>query len=458
MSKPRVISKLSVGLPEISHSGKALIPASNFGAAIHELGHTFGLQHDSRVHAKRIYTKSTLKDWMTTSYCAAEWLSVSRYFNPTQEIINQEPNVEMLTPQFVSPPNKIRLSFEITDSDGLHQAQLFNPFGDIFNPLKDYPSIIGCKQLDGKKTNIEFVTIDLIDGNSVVLRVIDVNGNFTWHSFPINIPELLPQPEEILIRDPNLASAVREILDMSPDKTITQRDMLSLKWLSVPEHQITDLTGLEHAIRLRVLILQRNQVVDIRPLSVMTELLQLYIHENKISDIRPIAKLTQLTDLSITGNSIRDITPLASLTNLEYLDLTSLQISDIKPLSGLVNLESLLIRKTPIMDVTPLASLTQLKYLSLEENRINDARPIAELKNLQALALWLNQVSDLKPLTELTNLKSLDLRLNQIRDIKPLAELTNLRSLEVSKNQISDINPLTETDEFTIIRSCRKPN
>ena len=443
-----------------SRNGQALIPAANFHAAIHELGHTFGLSHDSRVYAKRIYTRlAPARDWMITSFCAAEWLDVHRYFNPSQEPINENTSVQMLTPSLAAPPHAIRLRFELADSDGLHQAQLFRPFGD-------YPSVIACKQLDGKRATVEFVTTDLIGGNTVGLTVIDVNGNFTWHSFPINITDLLPQPEEILIRDPNLASAVREALGLSPGDTITQIDMLRLTNFGVPERQITDLTGLEHAIRLRRLGLGRNQIRDITPLSTMKELTQLYIRENKISHIRPVAELTQLEEFSIEGNLItditplstlselislviqdnpvRDITPLAALANLEYLDITNIQISDVGALVSLGNLEDLRINKILVRDITPLAALAQLKTLSMEEIEISDIRPLTELKNLQALALLNNQISDINPLTELRNLQSLDLRVNQISDISPLAELKNLQSLDLSKNQISDINPLTE--------------
>ncbi|MCY3743788.1 MAG: leucine-rich repeat domain-containing protein [Candidatus Poribacteria bacterium] len=450
-----------------SRSGTVLIPAANFHAAIHELGHAFGLQHDSRVYAKRIYTRlAPARDWMITSFCAAEWLDVHRYFNPSQEPINENTSVQMLTPSLAAPPHAIRLQFEVTDPDGLHQAQLFRPFGD-------YPSVIACKQLDGQRATIKFVTTDLIDGNTVALRVMDVNGNFTGHSFPINITDLLPQPEEILFPDPNLASAVREALGLSPSDIITQIDMLRLTHFGVPERQITNLTGLEHAIRLRWLALGRNQIHDITPLSTMKELKQLYLRENKISHIQSVTELTQLEELHISENLIRDITPLevlselislvvrdnpvrnitslAALTNLEYLDLTNIQISDISPLAGLGHLEHLRVNKIPVTDITPLAALTQLKTLNMHENRLSDVRPLAELKKLQGLGIVHNQISDIDPLAELRQLQSLDLRLNQIDDISPLAELEHLQSLDISKNQISDISPLTELKKLQLL-------
>ena len=444
-----------------SRNGKVLIPASNFGAAIHELGHAFGLQHDSRVGANNIFTLPGYYDQMTNSFCAAEWLDVNRYFNLSKKPFNEDTSVEMRTPSLAVPPHVIRVQFEVTDSDGLHQAQLFKPFGD-------YPSVIACKQLDGQRTTIEFVTTDLIGGNTVALRVMDVNGNFTWHSFPINITDLLPHPEEILITDPNLASAVQEALGLFPGDTITQIDMLRLTKFVVPERQITDLTGLEHAIRLRVLFLEPNQIHDITTISKMKELTQLSIRNNNISNIQPISELTYLEDLIISENNIIDITPIASLRELRYLVIVDNPVSDISPISSLtnlqhlelenvrvsdissvrwkdlVNLEHIRIHKSPLSDIPPLSSLTKIKSISMHHNNIVNIPPLSEFKNLQSLSIVQNQITDITSIATLKNLTQLDLRLNQIIDTSPIAGLRNLESLDIWGNRIIDISPLSE--------------
>ena len=74
---------------------------------------------------------------------------------------------------------------------------------------------------------VEFVINGLSGGSAtIVLRIMDVNGNFTAHFFPINMTDLLPPPEAVSIPDPNLAASVRETLGLSVDDTITQLDML----------------------------------------------------------------------------------------------------------------------------------------------------------------------------------------------------------------------------------------
>ena len=276
-----------------SLSGRVLVTASDTDIALHELGHAFGLMHDTRSDAK-LYSGGYGAP-MIASFCSAEWLDVHRYFNTSQNTFNEDTSVQMLTLSLAAPPYSIRLRFEVADPDGLHQAQLFKPFGG-------YPSVIACKQLNGKRTTVEFVTTELIGGNDIVLRVIDAHGNFTWHSFPIDITLLLPPPEVISIPDSNLATVIRETLGMAPGDIITQLAMLSLDNFDAGGRQITNLTGIEHATNINWLIL-----VD-----------------NKIHNITPLAGLTKLRGLHLSGNSVSDISPLVTNTGLGSGDTVGL--------------------------------------------------------------------------------------------------------------------------------------
>ena len=116
-----------------------------------------------------------------------------------------------------SPPHAIHLRFEVTDPDGLHQAQLHNRTGDA----------IDCQglDLDGESASVEFVTPEATE--RVSLRVVDVYGNVTEQWQPIDIAALLP-PEVVSIPDANLAAVVREALDLTPGDAISQLDMLKL--------------------------------------------------------------------------------------------------------------------------------------------------------------------------------------------------------------------------------------
>lgn len=174
-----------------SHNGYALITTNGdcddtgedfFILSAHELGHVFGLAHDFR--GGGYILSYGPRPVVQLSECAAEWLDVHRYFNTPQTSIDTPTIIEMLPPlAYLS--NAIRLRFEVSDADGLHQAQLVIPF---LNRFGDHtPSLIACKRLNGKNNTVEFVTTELTPGpdSYAVLKVIDVHGNYTAQSYPI---------------------------------------------------------------------------------------------------------------------------------------------------------------------------------------------------------------------------------------------------------------------------------
>ena len=128
------------------------------------------------------------------SYCAAEWLDVHSAFNPNllnKNDLDWESKIKMLPPSLVSPPNTIRLLFEATDPEGLHQAQLMTR--TLTGPAQGFLELLSCQALNGSKNStIEFVTTALTSSNkSVALRVIDIDGCFSTRHYTIYVPNLL---------------------------------------------------------------------------------------------------------------------------------------------------------------------------------------------------------------------------------------------------------------------------
>ena len=182
--------------------GYAIIPASGhcfdgeFGIDLtaHELGHAFGLGHDFRNDAYIMSygspTDRLSPDWL--SKCAAEWLDASRFFNTNQTAFNEPTTFQMLS-QPTYPPNagELRLQFEITDADGLHQAQLLIP------TTADDPApgtkLHSCKRLHGQNRIVEFMPTALTSRrvNDIVLQVIDVHGNITQKAYTLRADDPL---------------------------------------------------------------------------------------------------------------------------------------------------------------------------------------------------------------------------------------------------------------------------
>ena len=213
------------------------------------------------------------------------------------------------------------------------------------------------------------------------------------------------------IPDANLASAVREALDLGPNAPITQRAMQQLTTLEGIEDPITDLTGLEHATQLEVLSLS-------------------YSHHNPISDLTPLKQLTLLETFSVACSDISDLTPLKNLQNLKSLNIICTDtLSDLTPLKNLKNLWSLNLCGTSISDLAPLKNLTNLQWLEIRNNQITDISSLTGLTRLETLDFQGNQVSDVTPLIRLKSLESIKLAGNPITT--PLHRLQDLPILDI---------------------------
>ena len=412
-----------------------------FYTIAHELGHAFGLTHDFR-DTSYMMSYGTASATNQLSFCATEWLDVHRYFNDSPTTTESLPTIRMLAPTLVSAPNIVRLQFEITHSDPLHQAQLLTnapKWSDATNPYFDAIGLIDCKSLNGTTQTIEFDPIELFPVNDyVALRVIDKHGNFNSERFPLDINALLPDSDPVSIPDVNLATAIRENLGLAPERPITKLDMLGLGNLQhdpyeEPGKKIKDLTGIQHATNLKTLRLPFNEIRDITLLTELTQLEQLRLTSNRMSDVSPLAKLVNLSALTIDDNRISDLSPLTALTNLLSLDLSGNQISDL----------------------TPIATLTKLKYLALGGNRISDLTPLTGLIQLTTLELSLNNISDISPLAELKQLLRLNLYSNNIPDVSPIVRL-NLTGTEWDSVGLDiEGNPLNAASINTHIPAMR---
>ena len=137
------------------------------------------------------------------------------------------------------------------------------------------------------------------------------------------------------IPDSKLRAAIEDTLNIPPDAVITQEDMQRLVELGAYDRGIIDLTGLEHATRLRGLYLTANEIADLRPLAHLTALDYLNLSSNRIVDIGPLANLAHLTELHLYDNLIVDFAPLRNLSRLNWLDVRRNETIDHSPIDGM---------------------------------------------------------------------------------------------------------------------------
>ena len=230
-------------------------------------------------------------------------------------------------------------------------------------------------------------------------------------TFPVSVRDAdTPAPEgdtlldlspEISIPDANLRAVVRNALGLTEDETLTQQKMHRLTRLSAPAHGITNLTGLEHAIRLTELDMPGNQIADITPLRNLTTLFRIVLNDNSITNITSLTGLTRLRHLNLSENRIHYIHSLANLIGITELQLQQNQIGNIQPLVGLTRLTKLSLSENQIRNIQPLTDLLTLTEVSLRQNQISNVAPLETLTALTLLELTGNTITDLAPLRRL---------------------------------------------------------
>ena len=183
----------------------------------------------------------------------------------------------------------------------------------------------------------------------------------------------------VKVPDLNLKHAVQEALSLPSEVPLTQLLMNQLTGLEAVDSQITDLTGLEHALNLTWLNLGLNEIRDISPLAGLIRLEGLWIFVNPLSDLSPLANLVNLKTLDLGACQISGLQPLANLRNLESLRLHYNQIEDITPLANLTNLTELWLAANQIVDISPLENLTELEELRIQNNWVTDYSPLDTL-------------------------------------------------------------------------------
>ena len=306
---------------------------------------------------------------------------------------------------------------------------------------------------------------------------------------PVVIPD--PTPNSIerprIIRDPsnlvpdvNLRAAIAETLGKPSGASLKTEDIARLTELVADEQGITDLRGLEYAVKLERIELRHNAISDLSPLSDLVRLNNIKLRGNRITDISPLKGLISVDWLGLEENEIRDVSPLAGLKRLNGLGIEGNPVSDVSPLAGLLSLEGINARGTAISDFSPLAKLPRLRWiefsgtatvsklpslkglktlrrLEINDTAISDISGLSELTQLQELTLHDNLIKDVSPLGKLKNLTHLNLNKNLIEDVSSLAGLNKLKMLDLKENAISDFSPLQGLFEKTLINMAGNP-
>ena len=175
---------LGVGHRFAKNGGVLLVP-NEFSSNLvtHELGHTFGLNHDFRDGA---YIMSYGPGWNRLSACAAEFLSVHSYFNPDTPIEEEQlPTIELISPRTYPPGSmSVPVRVQVSDSDGLHQV-LLHALGalQMCRRLTGEKDVIVEFEYDGGLGLEGFMGLSSAVTHGIRVDIVDTDGNVSNVSF-----------------------------------------------------------------------------------------------------------------------------------------------------------------------------------------------------------------------------------------------------------------------------------
>ena len=176
------------------------IPAANAALirayTAHEIGHAFGLNHNSRgsqfvMKTMLIFIEGqiqSLDEYNLDDY-EARWIDKHRFFN-NQHSVNLVPRivkVHRLVPLEIERRDTILFMIDIRGDNELHQLQVSRMHDGV---IVGWDKI--CDTADSAKIHVRRPS--LLGSDKVRVQIIDVLGNIKGHVMPIVLPSAIPTP------------------------------------------------------------------------------------------------------------------------------------------------------------------------------------------------------------------------------------------------------------------------
>ncbi|MBT3668341.1 MAG: hypothetical protein HN548_12760 [Opitutae bacterium] len=306
----------------------------------------------------------------------------------------------------------------------------------------------------------------------------------------------------MFVPEPMLEEALAKSLQVDRDSLTAELISEKLEYFELNNVGIRDLTGLESAKNLKVLVLRDNLIKDISPLSDLPHLQKVDLSGNRISSLSPFAGLSlkkmqdeiaqirlklsnyrtpknevaelvislsevverlkrgpwQLKELSLANNRLLGLSGISHLSGLRLLNVSGNSLIDLEGIGSLKNLTTLYAHGNQLGRVESYVDQNKNKTYDLGEpigdesgNGKRDTDPLIEIQNLPNLVnlyLYDNLLKNVSSLIGLPKLQILLLSGNQLEMVRSLGSFKQLKRLSLSDNRI---NSLTGLEDLPVI-------
>ncbi|XP_008299546.1 leucine-rich repeat and guanylate kinase domain-containing protein [Stegastes partitus] len=210
--------------------------------------------------------------------------------------------------------------------------------------------------------------------------------------------------------------------------------------LSLPSHNLSDISVLCNYVYLQKLELPHNKIRDLSCVSHMPYLVILDASHNEISNFFEFQPPKNLKEVNFSHNRMIKMKDLSAYLSLSRLDLDYNSFREISGLEQCCKLIHLSLAHNRISRISGLDSLP-LRHLCLRGNQLETIEGLENLKSLQVLDLSMNRVSSLSGLQNLHLLGSINLEKNLISEIQECKHIHNillLRDLNLLRNPVQE--------------------
>ncbi|KAM8740600.1 leucine-rich repeat and guanylate kinase domain-containing protein isoform 3-T3 [Acanthopagrus schlegelii] len=216
--------------------------------------------------------------------------------------------------------------------------------------------------------------------------------------------------------------------------------------LSLPSHNLSDISVLGSYVHLQKLELPHNKIKDLSCVSHMPYLIVLDASHNEISTFFGFQPPKNLKEVNFSHNRMTNMKDLSAYTSLSKLDLGYNSFGEITGLEQCCKLTNLSLEHNKISGISGLDGLP-LTHLCLRGNQLVKIEGLENLKSLQVVDLSLNSIRSLSGLQNLHLLGSINLENNlisEIQECKHIHDLFLLRDLNLQGN------PVQEQDNYRL--------
>lgn len=259
---------------------------------------------------------------------------------------------------------------------------------------------------------------------------------------PINGPVYSDAPLlNVTIPDVNLEKCIRRQYDVAPGSPITNKVLESIQALQCAASEISDLTGMEHAINLTSVNLYQNKLTSLAPLANSSKLVDINVGNNKLVSLKGLENSPKIQILNASNNLLTDVSVIKKMGYINSIDLSENRISDLSQLTFELldenndKINTVDLSHNRISDLSAINSMPFVRNLNLSHNLIVDIAPIANKRALETLNLEHNFITDPSPFGKWANqswrraFKQLKIRYNKFTDWSSLAGLKEAENL-----------------------------